>query len=271
MIGLLRVYPVPIIKGMATLPTRRALLCGLAGAVSSQGTSVATVGVPAPSIPLDAGLSPRLRSLWQRALGEGTKSPSPAVIVSKEQWDNLPPLRGWRDEKFLVAYLDWADRPEAAGFTEEQSAATIFADTGKHDWVLLRRPFGQFQCDAINRADPLGFTLIKPSPGWNRIRLTPSPKPGALEAFQARFAELSIKPIPDIGLVQLVSSASNGNVITIYGTGFEGGKIEVVSESGAGEILYASPTQINARVPSLTRVRVAVDGESTIWMPIHSK
>jgi hypothetical protein len=200
-----------------------------------------------------------------------------AVLVSKEQWDNLPPLRGWRDERFLNAYLAWADRPEAAGTsgfssTGNDPSATIFADTGSHDWVLLRRPYGVFQCDAVNKPDPLGFTLIRPSAGWNRIQLTRTPKADAAEeTFHKTLAGLSAKPLPDIQAAILVSSSGPSHVISVYGTGFEGDMVELASEGGPSQLLFSSPTQINAKVPSLGRIRLSVDGSSTPWVPVRRK
>ena len=255
---------------MPSPPTRRAILIGASAAQLARALSEsALLPFERPAYP---DIPEPIKALWQRALGNGAKTSSPAVLVSAEQHGNLPPLRGWRDVTFLNAYLNWADRPEAAGFQESDGTATLFADTGPHDWVLFRRPFRTFQIDAPTQADPIGFTIIKPRPGWNRIRLTRVPISGPNEV-ESRLSGLSARPLPELTAAVLVSSTADAHVVTLYGSGFTGAKVEILSEAGPGEVLYASPTQINARITSKpgqirTRVSVSVDGVSTLWVPV---
>jgi hypothetical protein len=62
--------------------------------------------------------------------------------------------------------------------------------------------------------------------------------------------------------------AQSATVVTLYGTGLQGKSIEIASSVGRGKILYVSPTQVNAEVPSVDRVQLTVDRVPSGWVTV---
>ena len=204
-------------------------------------------------------LGPRLNALWSHAYGSTARNSAVAVIVSTVGYQSLPPLRGWRDERFLNAYIEWSDRPESAGIVDKK----LTADLGPCDWILLRSEFGHAQTKIRYERDPIGFSLFKLPPGRHQIPIE-FPQLVGEGSYPLPVHGLNTGPLPTIDTI----IAAGSDIVTLYGTGFEGDKFEIASETGAGAILYKSLTQINARVPSLDRVRLIIDGSATPWVAV---
>jgi hypothetical protein len=210
----------------------------------------------------------RLKSLWRRAFGVGARSSSDALLVSRPQFEALPPLRGWRDERFLNAYIEWSDRPEGIGLhwldpDPGGQGFELTADVGPHDLILIRST-GIYAAEPKSLKNPIGQALFDPGPGVHHITGRQGVGSGTLTLILSR---LSLGALPTPAAVIAVAS----DIVTIYGTGFEGSKFEIASERGEGTILYSSPTQVNARVPSLDRIRLTVDGSSSAWVPVRKQ
>jgi hypothetical protein len=199
-------------------------------------------------------LNARLNALWNQAHG----TPETASIVSSIGYASLPPLRGWRDERFLHAYIAWANRPEAARF--EGDALT--ADLGPYDWILFRRTSNSVTSDTVGAMDPIGYTLFQLNPGVHRIHIQFPPI--MHEQRKLPLNGIDDKPLPTIEAI----TAAGSDVVTLYGSGFEGSQFDIASEAGPGTILYSVHNQINARVPSLDRIRLTIDGSSTPWVAV---
>lgn len=202
-------------------------------------------------------LGAELNLLWDRALGFKARNPSSAILVSSIGIGTIPALRGWRDEAFLNAYLEWADRPEAAGF----DGRTVTADLGPYDCILLRASLDAVTSTTPRQADPIGFTLLKPGPGRHRLNLAIAPNaPSVLQ----KLSRLSFSALPNIN----AAVAQSPTIVTLYGTGLEGKSIVIASSAGRGTILYASPNQVNVDVPSVDRVQLTVDGVASGWVTV---
>ncbi|MEZ5396389.1 MAG: 6-pyruvoyl-tetrahydropterin synthase-related protein [Bryobacterales bacterium] len=65
--------------------------------------------------------------------------PAPrAVLVSRERFETLQPIRGLFDVDGLNRYLIWAMRPEAVGFEQQGSRIRVHGEAGPDDVVLIR-------------------------------------------------------------------------------------------------------------------------------------
>jgi hypothetical protein len=213
-------------------------------AVAQSNESTATV-------PPDLG--PRLNALWKQA-----RSGPDAVLVSNVAYQELPPLRGWRDDRFLTAYLAWSRRAESLALHDNR----LSADLGTYDAILLRWPYSPGIANTSAGPDPIGYTLIQPGAGNHHIDLHRAP--GQPTAAQSPLAGLSTKPLPTVEAAVF----SGKNIVTLWGTGFEGTRFEVASESGPGKILYTSLNQVNVELPTIDRVQLTIDGSPSLWTPV---
>ena len=189
-----------------------------------------------------------------------TRMAASAVLVSRRRWKALPRLRSLYDRAALEAYVEWTDRPEAAGFgwTGPQSAE-INADVGPDDMILVRQIATVGWKASIDGRpieclrDPIGFLLLDAGrAGLLRIALSAPDK-----ASQGEAGPLPTRLIPVINSGGVVDGINGtlpplrpGRPISIYGTDLAGGGTPRVLVAGRSlQVLYASELQINTRLP----------------------
>jgi hypothetical protein len=195
-------------------------------------------------------------------------NPAPAVLVSRHSWQNLTPVRGLFDSEALHQYLAWAGRPEPAGFRHVGSSAfEIQADLGPLDMFLVRRNCqpgwhaylqGPNARELAIECDPLGFMVIDAGgEGETRVRLEFEP------SWTQRLFPASV-PLHDLpggdfpritpgGVIEAVGFTPPpfrpGASLSIFGHNFLPGTTQVFFGGVPGELLWASPQQINVRLP----------------------
>jgi len=170
------------------------------------------------------------------------RNPAPAVLVSRYQWSRLPRITSLYDRQALAAYVQWANRPEAAGFRFNGRRGEVRADLGPDDMILVRRYARGWSASVPHHRDPIGFLLLDPpAAGPVTITLTApvfSAVPETLPAHQ-------IPQIPPGGIVYF-----SNRIITIYGHDLGGaGRTRVLAAGRDAEILWAGEHQVNARLP----------------------
>jgi hypothetical protein len=195
-------------------------------------------------------------------------NPAPAVVVSRHQWEKLPPIRGLYDVEALGQYLAWSGRPEAAGFRwADDSSVEIRADLGPLDMLLIRlnclpgwRAYreGPTREEISIRCDPLGFMAVDPGrEGETRVRLAFQPD------RQQRFfpKHLALPPLPGGDFPRItpggvIEAAAfkpppfpPGASLSIFGHNFVPGGTLVFFGETRGEVLWVGPQQINVRLP----------------------
>jgi hypothetical protein len=186
------------------------------------------------------------------------RHPGRAVLVSRYQWRNLPALRSVYDRPALAAYVEWANRPEGAGFRWLSGReAEVQAEVGPDDMILVRQNAGTGWSariagePAVTHADPIGFLLLDPErTGPVTIRLRTPWRAGA----PAQFSEHAVPAIDPGGIVDGVRLTPPpfrpGAVVTIYGSGLgQTGATRVLVAGQEAEVLYAAEAQVNARLP----------------------
>ncbi len=196
---------------------------------------------------------------WSRALGTRAHNHAPAIIVSRFRFQHLRPLRSWQDVPGLRDYIEWADRPEAAGFR----SGFVTANVSANDLILLRLPAAAVESPAPVYRDPIGYAVLDPGrAGWVRIPVTllvvQSPVPVLPPG-------LPVKPVP----VLEAAVAAGDSTVVVYGDSLKGDRVRIYSRLGEGKVLYDSPFQINARVRSLDQVSVEVDGVRSDWIEVQ--
>jgi hypothetical protein len=181
------------------------------------------------------------------------RNPSPAVLVSRYQWQRLPRFRSLHDRRALAAYVQWANRPEAAGFRwVSRRRAEVRADLGPDDMILVRRYAAGWTASVTTHQDPIGYLLLDPAEtGWVTITLT-------APVFEPQPAALPAHPVPEInpgGIVRLPD-----RIVTIYGHNLAGpaGATRVLLDGRPAEVLWAGEHQLNVRLPASTG-RLVVD------------
>ena len=208
---------------------------------------------PAPPAAPAAPSSAEAAYWWSRALG------SRPSLVSRHQFHYLKPLRSWQDLERLREYVAWADRPESAGL----GGASLVADVSQYDLILLRIPTLAIQTPVRVLRDPLGFAVLDPGrAGRFQIPIT-------VFVTQIRAPvlppSLPHDPVPSIsGAV-----ATSPTVVEIYGVGFSGASLRVLTPRGAASVLYLGANQINARVDIPDRVAVEVGGILSDWTEVR--
>ncbi len=155
--------------------------------------------------------------------------------------------------------MDWADRPESAGYDGKE----VVADVSANDLILLRVPAAGVKAAAPVRSDPIGFAVLDPGrTGRVRIPVTIIPGRGSVPALPRN---LPAAPIPVINAVV----HSGKNHVVIYGAWFAGRKVRVLSRGGEGRLIHVSANQVNAVVPSVDQVAVEVDGLRSDWAEVQ--
>ena len=182
----------------------------------------------------------------------------PAVVVSRHQWQNLPRLRSLYDRPSLAAYVEWANRPEGAGFRWlGPREAEVRADLGPDDMILVRQnaaagwtAFTSGQ-PVTTAADPIGYLVLDPRrTGPVTVSLRAPWRAGSGEAL----AENAIPVLNRDGIVDGIRLTpppfAPGTVVTIHGSGLgETRTTRVLVAGRPAEVLYAGEAQINARLP----------------------
>ena len=208
-------------------------------------------------------------SLEAEALGVYSvplRRPAPAVLVSRRGWKALPAIRSLLDRQSLAAYLEWANRPEAAGFRwTSASTAEASATLGPDEMILVRQNFVPgWTATLAGRpipllCDPLGFLLLDPaSSGPARIEL--AHRGSGWRARWPSTRPLPARAVPAINPGGIVDGLRNtspplapGAVISIYGRDLEGdGATRVLVNGRPAQVLYASARQVNAQLPEET-------------------
>jgi hypothetical protein len=184
--------------------------------------------------------------------------PGPAVVVSRHQWQSLPRLRSVYDRPSLAAYVEWANRPEGAGFRWlGPREAEVRADLGPDDMILVRQNAaagwtattrGQ---PVTTAADPIGYLLLDPR---RTGPLTVSLRAPWRAGNSAPLAENAIPVLNPDGIVDGLrltpAPFAPGTVVTIHGSGLGDTRTTRVLIAGRpAEVLYAGEAQINARLP----------------------
>lgn len=218
----------------------------------------ATTSIEQEQFPGFPPLSKQAAYWWARALGNKARNPAKAILVSRVGFRRLRSFRSWQDMGALRDYVEWADRAEAVGFRQN----VVIADVGIYDLILLRVPAASVKAPVPVYRDPIGYAVLQPPRiGRVRIPVTLSASPAPVPAFRT---DLPVNPIP------LISAAvRDGELVSIFGEALSGRVIKVFSRRGAGEVLYASPTQVNVRVPSIDEVSIEVDGLRSDWSEVR--
>src|SRR5258708_28515535 len=113
------------------------------------------------------------------------------------------------------------------------TGATGFAGDG------YPAPAAQLNAPAGVATDLTGSVWIADS-GNNRVRLLPPPPPRQVSsATVVNAGRLAIGPV------------ARGEIVTIYGSGFDAKPLQVMFDGNAGQVFFANATQINARAPSV--------------------
>ena len=147
------------------------------------------------------------------------------------------------------------------GIAVAENGDLIFAETGAHRVIRFSAatgitatiagtgapgfsgdgdaaPAAQLSGPAGVATDLTGSVWIADS-GNNRVRLlTPPPPRQVASATVVHSATLAIGPV------------APGEIVTIYGVGFDAKPLQVMFDGNAGQIFFANATQINARAPS---------------------
>jgi len=236
----------------------RLVLVGLL-LVSALRLSLGPAPIIAPHAPWPAGLSAEAVALWQRALGLTARNQSPAILVSRYQFEQLQPLRSWQDMERLRDYVEWADRAESVGF----DGTDVDADASTGDLILLRLPRAGILAHGGAMRDPIGFTVLPVErDGRQRIpamqAVSQVPVPTLAPSLTARIVPVIHAVVP-----------RSATIVEIYGEGFSGSRIRAFSEGGEAQVLYAGANQINAAVAALDRVAVEVDGFRSGWCEVR--
>ncbi len=191
-----------------------------------------------------------------------------ALLVSRYQWRRLPALRSLYDRAALSAYVNWSNRPEAAGWRWTRSGtAEIRASLGPDDMILVRQNAdGGWTASADTgpvalRRDPIGYLVLDPGrPGPIAIHL--ARRAGIRSLFRPPVRRLPARSIPAIdadgiidGLAHTPPPVAPGAVISIFGSDLNGdasrpGATRVLVSGHPAEVLYAGENQINARLPA---------------------
>ena len=178
-----------------------------------------------------------------------TGSPAPpAVLVSRERFESLQPIRGLFDVEGLERYLAWAMRPEAVGFEREGNQVRIDADAGPDDLILARLRAADWSPKGL--ADPLGFVVLDPGgagPFEAALTFDPSPQDDvALDTGEYP------RILPE-GVVEATAFApppfQPGAYVSIFGKRFRPDGSVVMLDGALCTVTFLSSTQINIRLP----------------------
>jgi hypothetical protein len=186
----------------------------------------------------------------------------PAVLVSRERFETLKPVRGLFDVEGLERYLLWAMRPEAVGFERVAETFEVRARPGPDDLVLVRvRARGwedhRKSFSVRLKSDPIGYSVLDLADdrrevvplrflGAHLIQSGPPPEPIALD-------DADYPRILSEGVVEATAYAPPpfrpGANVSIFGERFEPEVAKALVDGAQCEITYASVGQINIRLP----------------------
>jgi hypothetical protein len=178
----------------------------------------------------------------------------PAVLVSRERFETLKPVRGLFDVEGLERYLLWAMRPEAVGFEREGDQVKIGAEPGPDELVLVRVRASDWKDlqDSQPLRDPLGFVVLRPE----SLTLAPVLRlAGGADADpdSVHLNDVDYPRILSEGVVEATAYAAPpfrpGANVSIFGERFEPEVAKALVDGAECEITYASVGQINIRLP----------------------
>jgi hypothetical protein len=195
-------------------------------------------------------------------------NPAAAVVVSRHQWQNLPPIRGLYDVEGLNQYLAWSGRPETAGFQRAgDGSIEVRGELGPLDMFLIRlncQPGWRAYQETPGRqelaieCDPLGFMAVDPrGQGDTLLRLQFQPA-WAQRLFPDGMASPPLPggEFPRItpgGVIEAVKFTTPpfqpGTSLSIFGHNFSTANTRVLFGETPGEVLWVGPQQVNVRLP----------------------
>jgi hypothetical protein len=279
-IGLTRLEAVQEAGALPPMPPELAVGEGLVGPLSLDA-ELSPFLRPVHAL-INSELRPRESLLWLQALGaKGVVAPAhgkfrrmlecvkeqdgwclfdtatpapPAVLVSRERFETLKPIRGLFDVEGLERYLVWAMRPEAVGFDRTGDDIVIRADSGPDDLILARiRDAESTAGDSIPplAADPLGFAVLEPrGPGGFEARIRSAGLRHAENApDDADYPRIAPEGVVDAASYTAPPFAS-GIRVAIFGERFRPNATAVYVDATAATVEYVSTTQINIVLPS---------------------
>ncbi len=197
-------------------------------------------------------------------------NPAQAVLVSRELWRELKPLRGPMDVEGLEAYLSWAGRPETIVLDwHDSTVAEIRADLGPADAILVRefalpgwkavvRNASGAELPVEVQRDPAGFILLDPNTtGPTVVRLEYDPDwldrvlPPSLTRNRFVGGDFPIISTDGIGdaFDYTPSPFKRGAVLTIFGRNFVADETMVLIGGEEVAPSYVGANQINVQLP----------------------
>jgi hypothetical protein len=223
------------------------LVYGPAGRIPSYLWLVA-LGVPRLTIADGGKYASLLETDYEDPAGWRTyrvpvRNPAPALLVSRYHWKRLPRVQSLYDRRALQAYVQWANRPEAAGFRwTSRRTAEVRADLGPDDLILVRRFADGWRASAPMHRDPIGYLLLDPgAAGPVTVTLTAPLFPVAPTVLPTHAA-------PYINPGGVLSFPEG--IVTIYGQDLGGsGPTRVFAGGRPADVLWAGENQVNARLP----------------------
>ncbi|MCB1021127.1 MAG: hypothetical protein KDC27_14445 [Acidobacteria bacterium] len=178
--------------------------------------------------------------------------PAPrAVLVSRERFATLRPIRGLFDVEGLERYLTWAQRPEAVGFEQDGPRIRVHGEAGPDDVVLIRVNAAEWTSNAATQVDPLGFVVLDPgAPGPFETTLAfhkTKPAPSPLD--DADYPRI----LPE-GVVEATAYAAPpfapAAYLAIFGERFRPGVTQALLDGQDLPVSYSSVAQINVQLPA---------------------
>jgi hypothetical protein len=200
-------------------------------------------------------------------------NPARAVLVSRQLWRDLKPIRGPHDVEGLEAYVSWAGRPETIVLDwHDSTSAEIRADLGPADAILVREfalpgweavvlgPSGG-QTPVQVQQDPAGFILLDPkTAGPTVVQLKYNPEwldrviPPSLTRdpfIEGDFPVISTDGIAD-AFDYTPAPFKLGAVLTIFGRDFVADQTSVFVAGEETKPSYVGSNQINVQLPLST-------------------
>ncbi len=187
-----------------------------------------------------------------------TATPAPpAVLVSRQRFDELKPIRGLFDLEGLERYLSWAMRPEAVGFERDGDRIRVHADSGPDDLILVRVAARDWLLDADSNSsypasDPLGFAVLDGA-GTFTLRFAAGARlggrPEAIHLDDGDYPRI----LPE-GVVEATAYRpppfEPGAHVSIFGERFRPDASHALIDGVTAPLDYASSAQLNLRLPA---------------------
>jgi hypothetical protein len=177
-------------------------------------------------------------------------SPAPrAVLVSRERFQDLEPIRGLFDVEGLERYLVWAIRPEAVGFVQRGTEIDVHGDAGPDDLVLIRVNAAEWRATTASFVDPLGNVVLDPgAPGAFEAVLRHQSAAGERRVLDSGdYPRIAPEGVVD-GQSYHVSPFAPGGFVAIFGDRFRPDATRVLIDEADARLEYVSSTQINIRL-----------------------